>query len=110
MTLNDFKSVEGDRQTGLASLPAVYGVERAARLACLIMGAPQLVVTALLFRWGFPIHASIVAVLLCGQALCMLRLLRDPLRRASWYNATGTTMYVFGMLASAFALRALQGG
>ncbi len=110
MTLNDFKSVEGDRQTGLASLPAVFGVDRAARLACLIMGAPQLVVIGLLLHWGFPIHALIVAALLAGQALCMLRMLTNPLKLASWYNATGTTMYVFGMLASAFAVRAMQGG
>lgn len=110
MTLNDFKSVEGDRQMGLASLPAVYGVDRAARIACFIMGAPQLVVIGLLSWWGFAIHALIVATLLVGQGLCMLRMLKDPLRRASWYNATGTTMYVFGMLASAFALRAMQGG
>jgi chlorophyll synthase len=110
MTLNDFKSVEGDRRMGLASLPAVFGVERAARLACFVMAVPQLLVNALLLRWGFPIHASIVAALFAGQVICMLRLLQDPLRRASWYNATGTTMYVFGMLASAFALRAMQGG
>ncbi|MBN9076088.1 MAG: bacteriochlorophyll/chlorophyll a synthase [Rhizobiales bacterium 65-79] len=110
MTLNDFKSVEGDRRMGLASLPAVFGVERAARLACFVMAVPQLLVIALLLRWGFPIHASIVAALFAGQVICMLRLLQDPLRRASWYNATGTTMYVFGMLASAFALRAMQGG
>lgn len=109
MTLNDFKSVEGDRQMGLASLPAVFGVGRAARLACLVMAVPQFVVIALLLRWGFPIHATIVAALFAGQAVCMPRLLKDPLRRASWYNATGTTMYVFGMLASAFALRAMQG-
>ena len=28
----------------------------------------------------------------------MLRLLRDPRRHAPWYNATGTTLYVLGML------------
>ncbi len=110
MTLNDFKSVEGDRQMGLASLPAVLGVDRAARLACLIMAVPQFAVVGLLLAWGFPIHAAIVAVLLAGQGACMLRMLKDPLRRASWYNATGTTMFVLGMLASAFAIRALQGG
>ncbi len=110
MTLNDFKSVEGDRQMGLASLPAVLGVDRAARLACIIMAVPQLAVVCILLFWGFPIHALIIAVLLTGQAGCMLRMLKDPLRRASWYNATGTTMYVFGMLASAFAIRVMQGG
>ena len=32
MTLNDFKSVEGDRRTGIGSLPVRLGVARAARL------------------------------------------------------------------------------
>ncbi len=109
MTLNDFKSVDGDRQTGLASLPAVLGVDRAARLACVVMALPQLAVIGLLLFWGFPIHALVVTALLTGQAACMLRMLGDPLRFAAWYNATGTTMYVLGMLASAFAVRAMQG-
>jgi chlorophyll synthase len=107
MTLNDFKSVEGDRQTGLASLPATLGVDRAARVACAVMAAPQVVVIGLLLAWGFPLHALIVAALVAGQAACMLRMLTDPLRLASWYNATGTTMFVLGMLASAFAVRAM---
>jgi chlorophyll synthase len=37
----------------------------------------------------------------------MNRLLSDPKGQASWYNATGTTLYVLGMLVSAFALRGL---
>ncbi|MBC8131308.1 MAG: chlorophyll synthase ChlG [Rhizobiaceae bacterium] len=109
MTLNDFKSVEGDRQTGLASLPATLGVDKAARLACLIMGVPQLFVIFFLLAWGHPIHALIVLELLIGQVFCMRRLLRDPLKFTAWYNATGTTMFVLGMLASAFAIRAMQG-
>ncbi|MFX4427900.1 hypothetical protein ABTA68_19940, partial [Acinetobacter baumannii] len=31
MTLNDFKAVEGDRAMGIRSLPAMLGVDRAAR-------------------------------------------------------------------------------
>ena len=31
MTLNDFKSVEGDQRMGVGSLPVQLGVERAAR-------------------------------------------------------------------------------
>ena len=78
-------------------------------IAVAFLTLPQLVVIALLLAWGFPVHGVIVAALLAGQGACMLRLLRDPLRRAAWYNATGTTMYVFGMLASAFAARAMGG-
>ena len=44
MTLNDFKSVEGDKRMGIDSLPVLLGVERAARFACLVMAVPQVVV------------------------------------------------------------------
>lgn len=106
MTLNDFKSVEGDRQLGLDSLPVMLGEGTAARLACVVMAVPQLIVIALLFRWGFAWHAGAVALLLAAQVACMTRLLADPRRHAAWYNATGTTFYVLGMLAAAFALSA----
>jgi chlorophyll/bacteriochlorophyll a synthase len=110
MTLNDFKAVEGDRKTGIASLPAVLGVDKAARLACWVMAVPQAVVVILLLLWGRPIHAGIVAALLVAQFVLMRRLLRDPKAQAPWYNATGTTLYVLGMLASAFAVRIFAAG
>ena len=34
----------------------------------------------------------------------MARMLRDPARHAPWYNATGTSCYVLGMLAAALGL------
>ncbi len=109
MTLNDFKAVEGDRQMGIRSLPATLGVDAAARLACWVMAVPQVVVIVLLVTWDRPYHAGIVFVLLAAQAALMVRLLQAPRERAPWYNATGTTLYVLGMLASAFAVRALVG-
>jgi len=105
MTLNDFKSVEGDRATGIGSLPVRLGVEGAARLACVAMAVPQVAVVALLLRWDFPLHAGLVAALLLAQLGLMLRLLASPRARAPWYNATGTSLYVLGMLVSALALR-----
>ena len=109
MTLNDFKAVEGDRATGLRSLPVVLGVGAAARVACVVMAAPQVAVIALLGHWGHLAVAVTVAGLLAGQMLLMRRLLRDPLRNTPWYNATGTTLYVLGMLASAFGLGGVAG-
>jgi chlorophyll/bacteriochlorophyll a synthase len=35
----------------------------------------------------------------------MRRLLQRPRELAPWYNGTGITLYVLGMLLSAFALR-----
>lgn len=110
MTLNDFKSVEGDRRMGIDSLPVLLGAGRAARLACLVMAVPQVVVIALLFGWGFPWHAAVVVALLAAQFVLMVRLLADPLGKAAWYNATGTTLYVLGMLAAALALRSMGAG
>jgi chlorophyll/bacteriochlorophyll a synthase len=106
MTLNDFKSVEGDKQTGINSLPVLLGVDRAAMLACWVMALPQALVTVLLLRWGHPYHACAIVLLLAAQAVLMQRFLRAPRRLAPWYNGTGTTLYVVGMLVSAFALRA----
>jgi chlorophyll synthase len=105
MTLNDFKSVEGDARMGVASLPVQLGVDVAARLACIIMAAPQIVVIGLLVSWDRPLNAVGVAALLVGQFALMRRLLGDPRAEAPFYNATGTTLYVLGMLLSAFALR-----
>ena len=105
MTLNDFKSIEGDRQTGIFSLPVLLGIEGAANAACIAMAIPQLFVVALLLTWGFVTFAFVVALLLMAQLLLMVRLMRDPRAYAPWYNATGTTLYVIGMLITAFALR-----
>ncbi len=109
MTLNDFKSVEGDIKLGVASLPVQLGVDRAARLACAVMAAPQIVVIALLLQWERPIHAGIIAVLLAAQFVLMIRLIAAPRLQAAWYNATGTSLYVLGMMAAAFAMRSLGG-
>jgi chlorophyll synthase len=107
MTLNDFKSVEGDSRLGVRSLPVQLGVARAARLACWVMAIPQVIVIALLWFWDKPWHALIVGVLLAAQFVLMRRLLSDPNKYAAWYNATGTTLYVLGMLVSAFANRGM---
>lgn len=107
MTLNDFKSVEGDKREGVDSLPVLLGVDRAARLACVVMAAPQVVVIALLLVWGAPWHALAVTALLAAQVGLMGKLVANPRENAAWYNATGTTLYVLGMLVTAFALRGL---
>ena len=104
MTLNDFKAVEGDIATGVRSLPVVLGVRTAARLACIVMAVPQIIVVGLLARWGHEVSAVVVAVLTVGQLGLMTRLLRDPRGKAPWYNASGTTLYVLGMLAAALGL------
>jgi chlorophyll synthase len=110
MTLNDFKALEGDRQTGVNSLPVVVGPERAAKIACVVMAVPQATMIALLLLWDRPLHASGVILVLALQMLAMRRLLRDPKGLAPWYNGTGVLLYVSGMLITAFAIRTLGSG
>ena len=107
MTLNDFKAMEGDRRMGIRSLPVQLGPRGAAWVACAVMAVPQMTVVWLLLDWGRPIHGTLVALALALQIALMVRLLRDPIGRATWYSALGVTVYVTGMMISAFALRGM---
>ncbi len=108
MTLNDFKSIDGDRQMGVGSLPVKLGAVGAARVACAVMLLSQCVVIGLLFSWQCPNHAIAVGVLTSIQAALMWRFLADPIKRATWYSALGINFYVSGMMVSAFAVRGLN--
>ena len=110
MTLNDFKSVEGDRRMGIDSLPVLLGVEGAARFACLVMLLPQVVVVALMMWWDRPYYALAIGVLTIAQVFFMAHFLKSPRQRAPWYNGTGISAYVSGMMISAFALAAIRAG
>jgi chlorophyll synthase len=104
MTLNDFKAVDGDIQTGVRSLPVVLGVRNAALFACGVMALAQMVVIAFLVQWGLALSAVIVVLVLAAQLALMPRLLRDPATNTPWYSATGVSLYVLGMLAAAGGL------
>jgi chlorophyll synthase len=110
MTLNDFKSIRGDRATGIGSLPVRLGAEGAARVAALVMALPQVVVVWLLLQWERPIHAAVIVALLAGQALMMVRFLKDPVGKALWYSGFGVPLFVLGMMVAAVAVRSLPGG
>ncbi len=107
MTLNDFKSMEGDRRMGVASLPVQLGAERAAYVACGFMLLPQAGVVALLQSWGQTGHALGVAALVAAQWLLMRRFLQAPKAQALLYSGFGVPLFVAGMLVAAFAVRGL---
>ena len=107
MTLNDFKALEGDRATGLRSLPVTLGPDVAAKIATTGMILPQTLVVAMLVIWGKPVHAGVVTLLVLAQIWAMRILLKDPEGKAPWFNGTGVALYVTGMMVSAFALRGI---
>ncbi len=104
MTLNDFKSIAGDLRMGIGSLPARLGPERAAHVACVVMLVPQVVVIALLGLGGHPVAALLVGGVTVAQVPLMRRLLQRPRELAPWYNQTGISLYVSGMMITAVAL------
>jgi chlorophyll synthase len=110
MTLNDFKSIQGDRLMGIRSLPAQLGENSAARVACIVMALPQIAVIALLLFWARPIHAGLITLALAAQAMMMSRFLKSPIAKATWYSGAGVPLYVLGMLVSAFAVSSLVSG
>ncbi len=109
MVLNDFKAVEGDAVSNVRSLPVQLGVRRAALVACFTMAIPQIIVAWLLAHWGATIPSVLVLFSITCQFLLMQRLLSDPAKHAPFYNATGTSLYVLGMLVSAIGLRGIAG-
>jgi chlorophyll/bacteriochlorophyll a synthase len=104
MTLNDFKAVEGDQAMGLRSLPVAMGVRGAALLACGVMAFAQVGVVWLLIAHNHMLSAGCVGVFTVIQIALMARLVSNPAKLAPWYNATGVSLYVFGMLAAALGL------
>jgi chlorophyll synthase len=95
---------------GIDSLPVLLGVGNAARFACWVMAVPQAFVIALLLSWQRPYYAAAVGVLLLTQFFLMVHFLKSPRERAPWYNGTGISCYVVGMLISAFALASIRAG
>ena len=108
MVLNDFKSIDGDTELGLDSIPVMLGAERAALFACWVMAIPQVVVIGLLAHWDAYWMAALIGAGLILQLAFMRRMLSDPRDLAPWYNATGVTTYVLGMMAAAVALSGLS--
>ena len=65
----------------------------------------KLIVVMLMASWGAIEYAIVVTCLVAGQLFALRKLLKDPLKLAPWYNATGVLMFVLGMMVCAFGLR-----
>lgn len=104
MTINDFKSIDGDRVMGVHTIPVLHGVRGAAWLALITMNVAQLLVMGALASWGSWIACAVIGALLLAQLPIQRRFLSDPVRYAVFYNASGTTLFVWGMLAAAIGL------
>ena len=75
---------------------------------CLFMLIPQVVVVGFLLHWAATWYAVCVSALVVVQVCLMPTLIASPARKAPWYNATGVSLFVSGMMVCAFALRAMS--
>lgn len=103
--VNDFKSVEGDRQLGLKSLPVMFGVTTAAWICVLMIDVFQAGVAAYLIAIHQNLYAVLLIVLIIPQITFQdMYFLRAPLENDVKYQASAQPFLVFGMLVTALAL------
>ena len=103
--VNDFKSVEGDRQLGLKSLPVMFGVDKAAWLCVIMIDVFQAGIGAYLIYIHQNLYAAILLLLVIPQITFQdMYFLRDPLENDVKYQASAQPFLVLGMLVAGLAL------
>ncbi|MBE9050316.1 chlorophyll synthase ChlG [Nostocales cyanobacterium LEGE 11386] len=103
--VNDFKSVEGDRQFGLKSLPVMFGVNRAAWICAVMIDVFQAVIAFYLITIHENLYAAILLLLIIPQITFQdMYFLRDPLKNDVKYQASAQPFLVIGMLVAGLAL------
>jgi chlorophyll synthase len=103
--VNDFKSVEGDRQLGLQSLPVMFGVTTAAWICVSMIDVFQLGVAGFLMHIHQNLYAVLLILLIIPQITFQdMYFLRNPLENDVKYQASAQPFLVFGMLVTALAL------
>ena len=102
--INDFKSVEGDRQLGLQSLPVMFGVNNAAWICVAMIDLFQAGIAAYLISIHQNLYATILILLIIPQITFQdMYFLRDPLKNDVKYQASAQPFLVLGMLVAALA-------
>ncbi|MGK7873128.1 MAG: chlorophyll synthase ChlG [Xenococcaceae cyanobacterium] len=103
--VNDFKSVEGDRQLGLKSLPVMFGITTAAWICVLMIDIFQAGIAGYLIGIHEKLYATILLLLIIPQITFQdMYFLRDPLKNDVKYQASAQPFLVLGMLVVGLAL------
>ncbi|GAB0492860.1 hypothetical protein MMPV_004130 [Pyropia vietnamensis] len=103
--INDFKSIEGDRQLGLSSLPVQFGIDTAKYITVAMIDVFQLLVAGILYAVGETTYAAVLAALIVPQvALQQAYFLKDPLKYDVKYQASAQPFLVLGILVAGLAV------
>ncbi len=103
--VNDFKSVQGDSQLGLKSLPVMFGIGTAAWICVIMIDVFQAGVAGYLISIHQNLYAVILLLLIIPQITFQdMYFLRDPLKNDVKYQASAQPFLVLGMLVAGLAL------
>tara|TARA_Y100001968_G_scaffold187815_1_gene172172 strand:+ start:2159 stop:3106 length:948 start_codon:yes stop_codon:yes gene_type:complete len=103
--INDFKSVEGDKELGLNSLPVAFGIKKASWISAGMIDFFQLMMVAVLILIGQHFASVILLLLIIPQITFQdIWLLRDPLSFDVKYQASAQPFLILGMLVTALAI------
>lgn len=105
MSINDYKSIEGDKQSGIRSIPVMYGPQRTAWMIVITMNVAQIGVAIALFYWGVWIAALVILGILAVQLPVQRSFLREPMEGHLKFSAIGVSFFVWGMMVAAIGLR-----
>jgi chlorophyll synthase len=103
--VNDFKSVEGDEQLGLKSLPVMFGITTASWICVIMIDVFQAGIAGYLISIHQNLYAAILLLLIIPQITFQdMYFLRDPLKNDVKYQASAQPFLVLGMLVTGLAL------
>ncbi len=108
MSINDYKSIEGDRISGIRSIPVLLGPQRAAWLIVVTMNLAQLGVIAAFLVWGLWWVSLVVLGILLLQLPLQRRFLQQPVEYHLKLSAIGVSFFVWGMMVAAIGVRSLS--
>lgn len=103
--VNDFKSIEGDREMGLNSLPVAFGIDGAKYLCAGSLTLTQLGIAAYLYSIGeTPYALGLLGLILPQVYFQATLLLPDPIENDVKYQASSQPFFIFGLLATCICL------
>jgi len=103
--VNDFKSIEGDKELGLKSLPVMFGVTTAAWICVLMIDIFQFGIAGYLISIHQNLYGAILILLVIPQITFQdMYFLKDPLKNDVKYQASAQPFLVLGMLVAGLAL------
>ena len=99
---NDFKSIEGDREFGMNTIPVMFGARGASYICAVTQTLTQIGIALYLFSINEPTYATILLGLIVPQVYFQATLLiPDPIANQVQFQASTQPLFSLGLLLTA---------